>query len=834
MGLNSMGLGILISARDEATAVFDRVNRSFVGMDKNATALQAKMKRNSSQMQAGFAAAAMGVTGLTAAFASAQQAGKFEEAMSNLRVISGATSDEMTLFRQRLLGADHSMSGPVESAVALREMAAAGFTAGEAMEMLKPVLDLAGASLGELGISDSAALASQAIKAFGKQASDTTVLTEQMVKAANMFALAPRELPLAIGIVSRGAQTLNQSFDETLVTLGLVKNVIPTVERASTAAAVAMERLAGGRGIKHLAGLVDPIDSATGSFKPFLDIMTEITPKLMEMDLRTRKLKMIKIFGAEGLAGVNAIMTQLSTGVRDATGRIVKGAEAVKVLRQQITDSKGATANQAEARLATLPGQIQLLRSHFERLGIVVGEIFGPAIKPLVEAFGRLVTGVKNALLQVPQGVKTAFGKAFLLVSGLLTAVGGLLAAKALLAAFGVTIGGIAAAFAAVLVPLLAVGAAIGAVILVFKAFKTHAEQTGGGVLGFFTRLGQQIKLFFSGVMQLFTEGGFSGAVMKDLNKAENGGVKAFAIKVFLWVNRIKNFAAGVSEGFSIGIARLRPIFDTFLGVLQRFAGLFGITVDTARDNAAAFDAAGASGRNLGQTLAGLAGVLTEALSIGLRIATVAVAGFQVAWDLAGRTLSAIGGTIHGVLKLIIGILTADWKMAWEGAVKVVLGVVETIMTAMGGIVQTIAHVIDGMGKLVGKDFGLAKSVRAGVIAGTSMKDIERSLLGPETRAPLNFPNSPLVGPVPAPAIPSMANNFVQASPGVAASQTAQTSMADLFSQMRGFAPVPAAAAAGAQAINLTVKLDTDTVAKALHKRQKDRASLASTEGDDD
>jgi phytoene dehydrogenase-like protein len=37
---------------------------------------------------------------------------------------------------------------------------------------------------------------------------------------------------------------MNQSLSETLIALGLVKNVIPGVERASTAVAVSMERMA--------------------------------------------------------------------------------------------------------------------------------------------------------------------------------------------------------------------------------------------------------------------------------------------------------------------------------------------------------------------------------------------------------------------------------------------------------------------------------------------------------------------------------------------------------------------------------------------------------------
>ena len=75
---------------------------------------------------------------------------------------------------------------------------------------------------------------------------DASISVDRMLQAVNVFALTANELPMALGTASRGAQSLHQSLSETLISLGLVKNIIPGVERASTAVAVAMERLAEG------------------------------------------------------------------------------------------------------------------------------------------------------------------------------------------------------------------------------------------------------------------------------------------------------------------------------------------------------------------------------------------------------------------------------------------------------------------------------------------------------------------------------------------------------------------------------------------------------------
>ena len=72
---------------------------------------------------------------------------------------------------------------------------------------------------------------------------------------ANAAALSASDLPLALGTAARGAQVLNQSLSETLIALGLVKNVIPGVERASTAVAVAMERMVDPKVQERMRGL---------------------------------------------------------------------------------------------------------------------------------------------------------------------------------------------------------------------------------------------------------------------------------------------------------------------------------------------------------------------------------------------------------------------------------------------------------------------------------------------------------------------------------------------------------------------------------------------------
>ncbi|MCK7535247.1 MAG: hypothetical protein MZV63_31800 [Marinilabiliales bacterium] len=72
-----------------------------------------------------------------------------------------------------------------------------------------------------------------------------------------------------------------------------------------------------------------------GSFRQFLDVLGDMAPALDKMTEAQRSAFLLKAFGREALGGVNAILTQVTNGIRTNTGETVKGAEAIAYLRKQ-------------------------------------------------------------------------------------------------------------------------------------------------------------------------------------------------------------------------------------------------------------------------------------------------------------------------------------------------------------------------------------------------------------------------------------------------------------------------------------------------------------------
>ncbi len=88
----------------------------------------------------------------------------------------------------------------------------------------------------------------------------------------------------------------------------------------------------------------------------------------------------------------------------------------------------------------------------------------------------------------------------------------------------------------------------------------------------------KDIKLTFEGLVQVFSQGGFSGAVRKELNSAENSGIKKFVIRVYMLFGRLRVFFEGVASGFMKAWEVVGPKFTALFENLKAIAvALFNV-----------------------------------------------------------------------------------------------------------------------------------------------------------------------------------------------------------------------------------------------------------------
>ncbi|RKG90408.1 phage tail tape measure protein [Corallococcus sp. CA049B] len=706
--LNNLGLGFIFTARDLASGVFTQLEVNFTRLDRRVGLGTARIEGAFQRLGVAMALFSAGAVTIGASLSLANTAGQFEQAVAGVAAVSGASAEVLGQLRDAAIKASLATQfTPTESVLGLRELTQAGFTAAEAMKLLEPVLDLAGGSLGELTPQGAAGLASQAMKAFGISTDKAALSVDQMLQAVNVFALSANELPLALGTAARGAQALNQSLPETLIALGLVKNVVPGVERASTAVAVAMERMADPQVQKHLRGLGVAVTDSKGNFLSFLGILNEMSPALERMTAAQRSAFLLKAFGREALGGVNAILTQFSNGIRKDTGEVVRGAAALKHLRDEFENAGGTATKFREQMLDTFEGQKTLLSGNLETLAIVLGEPFSQVLKPLVTLVASAVQQVLGVFQALPGPVKRAFAAFALGAGALLTLVGAVIAAKVGLAlmvvglkVLGLTLGGLLAT----------VLPAVGAVVLLGVAVAGLAyafRHNLGGLGDFARRVQEQVTLAFRGLVQLFEDGGFSGAAREELGRAENAGLKDFLINLYLWGHRIHSFFSGLADGFSSGLEAARPTLEAFQATLGRVGEALGFLSerDDAATAAAKFAAFGDAGATVGRALARV----FDFVVLGMTAAAEVVEGLAGQWgymkagvDVLLGSLAHLGRVLGGALSGLFGTTsavqqgTSGWTLMGE-AIGFAIGNITTVVGVLVSAVSLVVSVVGGI-----------------------------------------------------------------------------------------------------------------------------------------
>lgn len=729
----NLGLGFLLQARDLASGVFERVGAKLRGLTTASDRTSARLDDMVGSVGASLGSLVGGLSSAFGAVTVVREAAAFEDALGQVRAVAAPTADELRRLEDAALRAGVATQfTPTAAAIGLRDLAQAGFSADAALALLVPTLDLAAGSLGELTPQEAGGLVSQALKAFGLEASDATRAVDQLLQSVNVFALSARELPLALGTASRGAQAASQSLEETLITLGLVKNVIPGVERAATAVATAMGEIATPRAQRHLRGLGVAVVDAQGRFRDFLDVLVDLEPALGRMTEQRRAAFLREAFGSEALAGVLAVTQQLRTGVRGANGELLRGAAAVGYLRAQFTRADGTAGRFRDTLLGTFRGQWTLLVGSLQTLGVAIAKPVLEVITPLVRRVGAALGALTEAFLDLPPAARKAIAvvlagvAALTALAGVLTAVrsaSGLL--RIGLGALGIQFGGLLPLVAG-FVPHLA------ALALVLAAFRVAYQTNLGGFRDLVVQVAHTVALAVRALTQLFTDGGFSGAVRDELHRAEHQGLRRFVIGVYMLAHRLRALVGGIAAGFRAGLEAGRPVFDAlgeaFHDLAWAFARLIGELTGTA--NALPSDAFRAFGHAVGQVLAGVVRVVAYLATIVARVVVGVLEGFtsmvqylrpafRVLGDALGTLVDALGDLfgVSGQGGRAAGGAASGWRRFGQVLGKVVGGALTVVVLALSGAIKALTWVIRALDAVISAVARFVRAILDGVLA---------------------------------------------------------------------------------------------------------------------
>lgn len=695
MALNSLGLGFVLTARDLASSKFMKANRSF-------RTLEGGVGRGSRGISANLATVKRGMVALTIATGAlaaagvlfANKAGKFEQGLAAVGAVTNATAKEMGLLQEAAFQAGiKTQFSPTEAVEGLTSLATAGQNAQAATETLIPVLDLAAGSLGQLGVGQAANAVVGTLNAYGMEANKAVDVTDRLLRITQLTNFQTRDFEVGLSKAAAAGALFDQDLNDVLLTMGLVRNMNVDASTASTAVRESLTRLGGDERVINEVRKkgIKVFDKSTGKMRAGIDIMQDFGKATKDLDVAERKILITRVFGKRGMIALAAVMNATKEVMVDGRRVTLRGADAIKFMREEMSKSSGTAVKFKDALLDTFEGQKTLLKGTIETFAIAIGLPIAKALKPTVKA----ITGFLNMLVQkfqaLPDSTRKAIGKVVLALGALASALGALLAGGAgiglLIAAVKtavVTFSALGVVMLKVVLPAAAALAVVGR--LLFEVWKRDL----GGLRTFIVGVFNKIALAFKALKQLFTDGGFSGAVREEINKVENSGVKRFAIAIFRIAFRIQQFFVGVQDGIRRVMQILEPVFtrmrEAFSALGNAVGDLFSIFSDGA--NSLPGDQVKSFGDQVGGILAQVIGWVARAITVVVRFATGWVKGIKAILSFSKPILAKIGQLFGQIIDSIAELLVSLGVMGDE--VTEATGTWETL----GKVFAIINHAI--------------------------------------------------------------------------------------------------------------------------------------------
>jgi hypothetical protein len=276
----------------------------------------------------------------------------FEQALANLRAISGATSSEMETLENvaREVGKNSAFTA-TQVADLQTELSKLGFSVPEITKMSQSVVDLSTA-LGADATEAATVLGGQ-LRAFGVDASQAAKFAEVLGASANMTAVDFDDFALMLPKVSTAAATVGWSFSQLNATLGILRDRNIKAEQAGTS----------------LRNILLMNAEKGLDYKETLDQIKNSTDKVATAS---------QIYGKE-----NAIVALVLADTQDAAA-----AATVK-----IEGMTGVLAEMNRQKLDTVQGQVTLLGSAFTELLLTINNSQG-GLKSFVAVANDAVKGV--------------------------------------------------------------------------------------------------------------------------------------------------------------------------------------------------------------------------------------------------------------------------------------------------------------------------------------------------------------------------------------------------------------------------------------------------------
>ncbi len=588
----------------------------------------------------------------------------YEAGMSKVQAISGATESEMErLGNEAMRMASQTKFSTSEAAEAYQYMAMAGWDAGQMVDGLAGIMNLAAASEESLGTTSD--IVTDALTAFGLAAADSGRFADILAAASNSANTNVSMLGESFKYVAPVAGALGYSAEDTAVALGLMANSGIKASQAGTTLRTAITNMASPT--KNMATVMDQygisLTDADGNMLSLGEVMGQLREKMGGLDESTQASAASMLFGKEAMSGMLAIINAAPEDFNKLTEAINNSSGTTQEMAAIMNDN-------AAGAMAMLSSAINVLFTNLSQLLIPTFTSVVQKITEVVQWFNSLDQGTQKMILTIA-GIAAAAGPVLIVIGKLITAlttIGGAISTvvgfvtsgiSTIMGIGGQLMSGIKALFALIMAhPVVAVVTAIiAAVVLLWQnceAFRDAVSAIWEAIVGFFRAAAEAIKTAFDGVVEFFS-GVWEGiqAIFQGVAEFFGGIFQAAAEIVQAAWSAVVDFFVGIWEG-------IQSVFSVVAEVL---GGFFSAAWEAVQ---AAWHAASEFFSSVWEAIKGVFEPVVEVLGGFFKAAWEAVQG---AWEAAKEFFSGVADGIRSVFEEVTEFLSSAFKEAYE-AVK--------------------------------------------------------------------------------------------------------------------------------------------------------------------
>src|SRR5699024_7592769 len=233
----------------------------------------------------------------------------FEEGMSKVQAVSGASGEELESLKDmaKELGETTKFSA-TEASEGLYYMGLAGWKTQEMLDGLPGVLDLAAASGEDLGRTSD--IVTDGLSAFGMKAQESGRFADVLAAASSNANTDVSGLGAAFQYVAPVAGALGFTIEDTAKAIGLMANSGIKGQKAGTALRTMMTNLA--KPTKEMKTQMDKLGisltDSEGNMKSFDAIMGDLRKGFSNLTEEQQASAAATIFGKESMSGALAII----------------------------------------------------------------------------------------------------------------------------------------------------------------------------------------------------------------------------------------------------------------------------------------------------------------------------------------------------------------------------------------------------------------------------------------------------------------------------------------------------------------------------------------------